>query len=283
MKTVRGNEYKGLLKVGQYVYGIVNNNAGYIRRIDGLQDPSTIRDLGGVVTGGIAWVTIRCYNGVEIKLPEAILRGVQWHIGDVLNEGEREAVDNAYALAKTQKEARETEAEQKRKEQEQTLPQQYPYLETIDSYQKRTGKSYCRLAVAAQNIKTELKRAFPGVKFAVRRKSFSGGDDINISWDDGPTTAQVNEIIGKYAIGSFDGMTDCYNYSHSVFTDLFGGSKYVMTNRNLTIAGVTKAWTEEGGRAEDIVPDERGHWDRWSNPKLGAHIFRAWEQADLRD
>jgi len=282
METVKGNEYQGLLKVNQYVYGIVYGNAGYIKRVDGLQSPSTIRDLGGVVTGGIAWVTIRCYSGVEVKVPEAILRGVQWHIGDVLNAEEIKAVDDAYTLAKETKAQEEIREAQKREEREKTLPQQYPYLETIDSYQKRTGKSYCRLAVGTQNIKTELKRAFPGVKFAVRRKSFSGGDDINVSWDDGPTTAQVNEIIGKYAIGSFDGMTDCYNYSHSVFTDLFGGSKYVMANRGLTIAGVTKAWVEEGGRAEDIVPDERGHWDRWSNPDLGAHIFRAWAETDLR-
>lgn len=283
MKTVRGNEYQGLLKIGQYIYGGANlDTAGYIKRIDGLQSPGSVRDLGGVVTGGIAWVTIRCYQGKEVKVPEAILRGVQWYIGDVLSKEEIEAVDTEYAASKAYKEAMEIEVERKREEREKTLPQQYPYLETIASYEKRTGKSYCQLAVGTQNIKTELKRAFPGVKFSVKRKTFSGGDDINVSWDDGPTTAQVNEIIRKYAIGSFDGMTDCYNYSHSVFTDLFGGSKYVMANRGLTIAGVTKAWVEEGGRAEDIVPDERGHWDRWSNPQLGAHIFRAWAETDLR-
>lgn len=282
METVRGDKYQGLLKVNQYVYGIVYGNAGYIKRVDGLQSPSTIRDLGGVVTGGIAWVTIRCYSGVEVKVPEAILRGVQWHLGDTLNAEEIKVVDDAYTLAKETKAQEEVREAQKREEREKTLPQQYPYLETIASYEKRTGKSYCRLAVGTQNIKTELKRAFPGVKFSVKRKTFSGGDDINVSWDDGPTTAQVNEIIGKYAIGSFDGMTDCYNYSHSVFTDLFGGSKYVMANRNLTIAGVTKAWTEAGGQSEDIVPDSRGYWDRWSNPQLGAHVFRAWAEADLR-
>lgn len=94
---------------------------------------------------------------------------------------------------------------------------------------------------AAKNIRVELARAFPGVKFSVKGKSFSGGDDINVSWTDGPTSAQVDAIIQKYSGGSFDGMTDSYTYSHSAWIEAFGDAKYIMANRHYSDALVIRA------------------------------------------
>lgn len=93
---------------------------------------------------------------------------------------------------------------------------------------------------AAENIRRELKAAFPGVNFSVKTKSFSGGDDINISWTDGPTTEEVQAITSKYEEGSFDGMVDMYNY-HKDRDDLIGGAKYVFENRHIS----DEAWTRE--------------------------------------
>lgn len=86
--------------------------------------------------------------------------------------------------------------------------------------------------LAAKNIRTELKRAFPSIKFKVRSDSFSMGNSVRIDWTDGPTVSQVEQITDKYQYGSFDGMTDCYNYENSQFCDLFGGSKYVTCHRD---------------------------------------------------
>jgi hypothetical protein len=88
------------------------------------------------------------------------------------------------------------------------------------------------LVAAAKNIRRELSVEFRGCKFEVRSSRFSGGDSIDVRWADGPTSQQVDAIIGKYAAGSFDGMTDCYDYSHTAWTDAFGDAKYVHSHRN---------------------------------------------------
>ena len=63
-----------------------------------------------------------------------------------------------------------------------------------------------------------------------------GGDSINVKWTDGPTTAQVDAIVNRYAAGSFDGMTDCYDYHRSAWTEAFGYAKYVNTSREYSPA-----------------------------------------------
>lgn len=116
------------------------------------------------------------------------------------------------------KEAVELEAIRK-EEQKKNQIKNFPYL-TPESY----GGS------ATKNMKTELKRAFPSVKFSVR---FDHPGAINVSWIDGPTVEEVKKITGKYEEGSFDGMTDSYNYDHrQTWTDVFGGARYVFEYRN---------------------------------------------------
>ena len=86
--------------------------------------------------------------------------------------------------------------------------------------------------VAAKNLRTELKRAFPSVAFSVRTSRYSGGDSIRISWTDGPTREQVECIANKYAGGHFDGMTDSYEYKRSPWTEVFGDARYVFCDRD---------------------------------------------------
>jgi len=95
-------------------------------------------------------------------------------------------------------------------------------------------------AIAAKNIRIELKRAFPGIKFSVKSKSYSGGCSITVSWIDGPTSTQVGEITGKYKAGSFDGMTDCYNYEYSLWKDAFGDANYIFTDREYSDDFITE-------------------------------------------
>lgn len=83
---------------------------------------------------------------------------------------------------------------------------------------------------ASQAIKKELKAAFPNTKFSVR------GDynAVRIDWTDGPTIDQVKSIGNKYEMGSFDGMTDSYNYTNR--RDDIPQVSYVFENREISPA-----------------------------------------------
>jgi hypothetical protein len=86
-------------------------------------------------------------------------------------------------------------------------------------------------ARAAANMRSELTREFPGVRFSVRSDSFSGGSSVDVKWTNGPTSAEVNAIISKYQYGHFDGMIDLYEYDCSdagkAVDDVLGRAKYV--------------------------------------------------------
>lgn len=108
--------------------------------------------------------------------------------------------------------------------------------------------------VAAKNIRVELKKAFPKVKFSVKSESFSGGNAIRVSWTDGPTSAQVEEVADKYRAGRFDGMTDCYDYEFSFWCEAFGDAKYISTRREVTnqlVERVLAALAEKYGAIDD--------------------------------
>ncbi len=146
---------------------------------------------------------------------EAELASITGEAADEMRRGE----DEAAAM----------EAERQRVERE-SLPSRYPYLEQMDGSTKRPT------SLAAANIRKELKRRWPGIKFAVRCSSGSGGS-INVSWQDGPRSAAVERITSKYSYGHFDGMIDSYEYkADRVWTGLFGGSKYICCQRSYTDA-----------------------------------------------
>jgi hypothetical protein len=88
-------------------------------------------------------------------------------------------------------------------------------------------------ALAASNIRKELKNKFPGQKFSVRSSSFAGGNSVDVRWIDGPTTAEVEEITSKYQYGRFNGMEDIYEYDRD-HNDDYGSAKYVQTNRTIS-------------------------------------------------
>ncbi len=77
-------------------------------------------------------------------------------------------------------------------------------------------------------VKSELKKAFPKVKFSVT----SSYNHINVSWTNGVTVKMVEEITSKYKLGRFDGMTDSYEYSNRR-TDV-PQVDYVFLNRTIS-------------------------------------------------
>ena len=107
-----------------------------------------------------------------------------------------------------------------------------------------------RVSKVAANLRVELKRTFPGVKFSVRSSEFAGGDDINVCWEDGPTTSEVEEVTGKYESYSTDISGDYRDYTPNAFTETFGGTKYLFCRRNMS--GATEAVIR------NTIPDEYG-------------------------
>jgi len=125
----------------------------------------------------------------------------------------------------------------------------YFYLETVKGSKKSSH------ALGAANIRKELARVFPGVKFSVRSDSYSGGDSIDVSWTDGPTSSEVTKYTDKYQECDFDGMTDSESYRHGLFSDLFGGAKYVHESRSISPALVIEV---AAGMGYTITTDQYG-------------------------
>ena len=137
----------------------------------------------------------------------------------------------------------EAKIEQKRIEtdrEKEQLKKDYPYLKLV------ADSGLSPRIIATKNIRIELNRAFPGLNFSIRSEIFSGGNSINIEWTDGATNDEVNKITKKYQEGYFDGMNDIYEYSNKAFCNLFGGAKYVLTNRAVSNEKMIEVGTTMG-------------------------------------
>lgn len=84
----------------------------------------------------------------------------------------------------------------------------------------------------AKAIREELKLNFPDYKFSVTSESFSGGNSVHISWNNGATITQVDNIVNKYQYGHFNGMEDIYEHSNNI--ENLPQVKFVSTNRTVS-------------------------------------------------
>lgn len=139
-----------------------------------------------------------------------------------------EEYERMQPILRAEEEQRRMEEQQQKEQQRQQYREQHPQLTQVSN---TNMSSY---AVGAKNMRRELTEAFPGVKFSVRSESYSGGCSIRVSWTDGPSRDDVEKITNKYQYGWFDGMEDLYNYSDEVWTDVFGGAKYVSCDREIS-------------------------------------------------
>ena len=65
---------------------------------------------------------------------------------------------------------------------------------------------YLTCAETAKLVRTALRESFPGVKFSVRAKTYSGGASISVWWTDGPMRADVEAVARQFEAADFDGM-----------------------------------------------------------------------------
>jgi hypothetical protein len=64
----------------------------------------------------------------------------------------------------------------------------------------------------AQHARGMLAKAFPGTRFGVTIKRYSGGSSVSVKWTDGPDVRSVETIMGTLEGKSFDGMDDSTHY-----------------------------------------------------------------------
>lgn len=92
-------------------------------------------------------------------------------------------------------------------------------------------------ADTARLVRQALKEAFPGVKFSVKSTTYSGGASIDVSWADGPLSAEVDGVVSRFAGATFDSSQDLKVLHHS---ELNGervkfAADYIFTNRRRSV------------------------------------------------
>jgi hypothetical protein len=99
-------------------------------------------------------------------------------------------------------------------------------------------------AETAKLVRAALKPAFPGQKFSVRSSTYAGGASISVRWIDGPTVADVDEVVKPFEGATFDGMVDLKEYKPATllanedgsYEQLSYGADWVQTSREYSEA-----------------------------------------------
>lgn len=157
------------------------------------------------------------------------------------------ALAGVVATRKAQAAAAQTEAARLKQEERERLAVEFAHLERAEYH--NAGGTF-----VARNVRAELKRVFPGVKFSVK----STYSSVRLEWTDGPTDAQVCEVVGRFDIGHSDHNTDYFYTKATAFSELFGGVQYLNTTRNTSEAFTAQAlaawWPTRGESATHPAP-----------------------------
>lgn len=240
---------------------------GIVYGVHGEQRPATVRTVAGfVASGGNATFDVVFHNGhLSRAVSEAIILGVQWDIREGVATAEEIADALAYSACQRAAAASAKDMAARRFAEEVERLQADPtHKKLSQGDDAHSGK------LAAKNIRAALKVAFPSVKFSVTKRHHGS---VDVRWTDGPTSAAVEAITGPYVSGSFDGMEDLYTSHVSPWNSVFGGAKYVFTNRDHSdahtqraidalfethggLVGIEKPTPETLGRSYTPVPGE---------------------------
>jgi len=121
---------------------------------------------------------------------------------------------------------------------------------------------YISTTDTAKLIRKTLKESFPGQKFSVRSKSYSGGSSIRVEWIGGPSCKQVEEVAAIFHGAGFDPMQDLKTHHDNMMNGevVTFGADYVFFTRDETDEEIQTAimlacqkWGYEGEyRVEDF-------------------------------
>lgn len=112
-------------------------------------------------------------------------------------------------------------AEAERKAKAEAI-QQYPHLNIVT-------EKYGGGKLVAPNIRIELKKHFPKVKFSVT----SDHSSVTIKWEDGPSARQIREVTDKFKRGYWNGQNESYENVPTAFNQTFGAVQYIDTSRKM--------------------------------------------------
>lgn len=141
-------------------------------------------------------------------------------------------------------------------------------------------------AETAKAIRTALKANYPAVTFKVTSHQFAGGDDVNVSWTDGPTEEAINRLLAEYVGGYFDPMIDLYTYNK--LNPNKPTVKYLMTNRHFSPAAYATHRAEVCAKYgintninddNENMPDDM--WKATGHAYLGQLVTHELHQMDL--
>ncbi|ELP5729209.1 hypothetical protein QTV44_002475 [Vibrio vulnificus] len=235
-------QFNGQLKRGMFLYqSLYNTGLGVIVNVSESCNQGDCNYLfNGVFASGGGEVHVVFFNGSESeRMSEALIRsGNQYGIareqheaGLLANETQinqllekaqtaRIAATNDKAAAEAQ---RAEEVEQNRNNPE--------YAHLKPEPRKYTGGTH-----VAVNVRKELKKHFPSVKFSVR----SSYSRVDVSWTDGATEPQIKELLNKYQIGHLSGCGCYHDTTYSPFNDVFGGVDSLFLHREFSEALIEK-------------------------------------------
>lgn len=103
-------------------------------------------------------------------------------------------------------------------------------------------------------LRKVLKAAFPATRFSITTGRGAGVSSVRVAWTDGPSQKAVESIAYRFEAGTFNGMTDSYDYDRSAFLSVEGtvmrpGCRFVFCNRyisapfaNRLIAAIAAHW-----------------------------------------
>lgn len=134
--------------------------------------------------------------------------------------------------------------------------------------------SYLTCAETAKLVRQALKESFPGVKFSVRSDTYAGGASIDVGWTDGPTSKQVDQILGAFEGAYFDGMID---YKGSRYHRLDGnpvrfGADFVSGSKHYSDALIARAIEDVAmayGGCEPFTVDDYKRGGAWTWKQSG--------------
>lgn len=212
------------VQVGQRLRqgGIFGHELGTVVAIHGEQAPRTVTHQAGVRFGGSARFDIAYDDGTRARqVPEAIVRGLPYMLLPQVVSAEEVAAKVAYA------ECCEELARRKQEAEAASFKAECERLATTPEYadyERGTDRE-----TAAKNMRRELKRVFPKVKFSVTQER--GVSSVRVRWTGGPTRDEVEQVAYKFKRGHFDGMTDSYVSARSPWCSTFGGADYISCTR----------------------------------------------------
>lgn len=113
------------------------------------------------------------------------------------------------------------------------------------------AKAKSKIALKAQEIRKELKQAFPNTKFSVRSSNYSGGGSVDVRWTDFPTAEAVRKVTQKHSE---------YQRDYATGEILLGANYFVFEHQELSdeLKEKAKERMPEGLENEDALTHQ--HW-----------------------